>query len=131
MTVRPPLPPSDLSTAEARLALAIEYSPALHRGLGEPRVRRAAARKPRTSRSKHFSRARDLNPDLPAPHHALGALADRRGEGHARREALSRGARRSTPAFVAARVNLARRLFERGAFEDAREQFLRLTQVQA
>ena len=63
---------------------------------------------------------------MPAPHRALGLLADRGGKGKHYREAL-----KVDPAFVASRVNLARRLFERGAFDDAREQFLRLTQVYA
>src|SRR5262249_51632915 len=78
---------------------------------------------------KHFVKARDLNPDLPAPHHALGLLADRRDLGR-EAEAHYRQALKVDPGFVPARVNLARRLFERGAFEDAREQFLRLTQVE-
>jgi Flp pilus assembly protein TadD len=77
---------------------------------------------------KHFAKARSLNPDLPAPHHALGLLADRRdrqkeAEGH------YRAALKVDPGFVPSRVNLARRLFQRGAHEDAREQFHRLTQV--
>jgi predicted Zn-dependent protease len=78
---------------------------------------------------KHFVKARDLNPDLPAPHHALGLLADTRDRsGEA--EAHYRLALKVDPGFAPSRVNLARRLFQRGAFDEAREQFLRLTQVE-
>lgn len=139
----PPLPPKavelnrdgaaalaagDLTTAEARLAVAIEYSPRFTEAwvnLGYVELRRGNFEQAR----KHFAKARSLNADLPAPHHALGLLADRRdqqkdAEGH------YRAALKVDPGFVPARVNLARRLFQRGAFEESREQFLRLTQVE-
>ncbi|AKV03060.1 TPR domain protein, putative component of TonB system [Labilithrix luteola] len=140
----PPLPPKaielnrdgaaalaagDLLTAEARLAVAIEYSPRFTEAwvnLGYVELRRGNL----TLARKHFVKARDLNSDLPAPHHALGVLADRRDLGR-EAEANYRQALKVDPGFAPARVNLARRLFARGAFEDAREQFLRLTQVQA
>jgi tetratricopeptide (TPR) repeat protein len=139
----PPLPPKavelnrsgaaalaagDLGTAEARLALAIEYSPRFTEAwvnLGYVELRRGNLELAR----KDFVKARDLNPDLPAPHHALGLLADRRDLGK-EAEAHYRQALKVDPGFVPSRVNLARRLFQRGAFEDAREQFLRLTQVE-
>lgn len=139
----PPLPPKalelnrdgaaalaagDLSTAEARLALALEYSPRFTEAwvnLGYVELRRGNLDRAR----KHFVKARDLNADLPAPHHALGVLADRRELGK-EAERHYRQALKVDPGFVPARVNLARRLFQRGAFEDAREQFLRLTQVE-
>lgn len=139
----PPLPPKalelnragaaalaagDLSTAEARLALATEYSPRFIEAwvnLGYVELRRGNVELAR----KRFLRARDLNADLPAPHHALGVLADRRELGR-EAEGHYRTALKVDPGFVPARANLARRLFQRGAFDDAREQFLRLTQVE-
>lgn len=139
----PPLPPKalelnqngaaalaagDLTTAEARFAVALEYSPRFTEAwvnLGYVELRRGNLERAR----KHFVKARDLNPDLAAPHHALGLLADRRdiskeAEGHYRQ------ALKVDPGFVPARSNLARRLFQRGAFEESREQYLRLTQVE-
>lgn len=138
----PPLPPKalelnesgaaalasgDLTTAEARLSVALEYSPRFTEAwvnLGYVELRRGNFERAR----KHFVKARGLNADLPAPHHALGLLADKRdlakeAEGHYR-QALA-----VDPGFLPARANLARRLFQRGAFEGAREQYLRLTQV--
>jgi Tfp pilus assembly protein PilF len=138
----PPLPPKalelnqtgaaalaagDLATAEARLEVALEYSPRFTEAwvnLGLVELRRGDLARAR----KDFVKARDLNPDLPAPHHALGLLADDRDLGK-EAEAHYRQALKVDPGFVPSRANLARRLFARGAFEDAREQFLRLTQV--
>jgi predicted Zn-dependent protease len=65
---------------------------------------------------------------LPAPHHALGLLADERDQGKDA-EANYRAAIKVDPGFPAARANLGRRLYKRGAFDDAREQFLRLTEI--
>lgn len=139
----PPLPPKalelnrdgaaalaagDLSTAEARLAVAIEFSPRFTEAwvnLGYVELRRGNLEQA----ERHFKLARELNPDLPAPHHALGLLEDRRGDGKDA-EKHYRESLKVDPAFVASRVNLARRLYQRGAFDDAREQFLRLTQVE-
>jgi tetratricopeptide (TPR) repeat protein len=139
----PPLPPKavelnqngaaalaagDLATAEARLALAIEFSPRFTEAwvnLGYVELQRGRLAEAR----KDFVKARDLNPDLPTPHHALGLLADHRGLGK-EAEGHYRMALKVDPAFLPARENLARRLFERRAFDDAREQYLRLTQVQ-
>jgi tetratricopeptide (TPR) repeat protein len=139
----PPLPPKalelnsngaaalaagDLTTAEARFAVALEYSPRFTEAwvnLGYVELRRGNLGQAR----KHFVKARDLNPDLPAPHHALGLLADKREMGK-EAEGHYRQALKVDPAFVPSRANLARRLFQRGAFEEAREQFLRLTQVE-
>lgn len=117
----------DLATAEARIALALEYSPRFTEAwvnLGLVELERG-----NFERAGHdFLRARDLNPDLPAPHHALGVLADWQGRSGAA-ESHYRAALKVDPGFAPARINLARRLFERGALEEAREQFLRLTQV--
>jgi tetratricopeptide (TPR) repeat protein len=139
----PPLPPKaielnqngaaalaagDLATAEARLGLAIEFNPRFTEAwvnLRYVELRRGNLAQAR----KDFVKARDLNPDIPAPHHALGLLADQRGLGK-EAEGHYRQALKVDPAFLPARENLARRLFARGAFEEAREQYLRLTQVQ-
>lgn len=117
----------NLTMAEARVALALEYSPRFTEAwvnLGLIELERGNFERARRALVK----ARDLNPDLPAPHHALGFLADQEGNG-LDAEGHYRAALRVDPGFVPARFNLARRLFERGALEDAREQFLRLTQV--
>ncbi|HEY1694020.1 MAG TPA: tetratricopeptide repeat protein [Polyangiaceae bacterium] len=138
----PPLPPKaialngagavalangNLELAYARLALALEYNPRFTEAwvnLGLVEERRGNFDLAR----RDFVKARDLNPDLPAPHHALGVLAD--AEGHtAEAEKLYRAALKVDPGFAPARINLARRLFARGDFEEAREHFLRLTQV--
>lgn len=118
----------DVGTAEARLALALEYSPRFTEAwvnLGYVALRRGRLAEAR----KHFVRARELNPDLPAPHHALGVLDDQRELGK-EAEAHYRLALRVDPGFLPARANLARRLFARGALDEAREQYLRLTQVE-
>jgi Tfp pilus assembly protein PilF len=117
----------DLATAEARFALAIEYSPRFVEAwvnLGLVELKRGNL----DLAKKHFVKARDLNPDLPAPHHALGLLADERDLGPDA-EANYRMAIKVDPGFPAARANLGRRLYKRGAFDDAREQFLRLTEI--
>jgi tetratricopeptide (TPR) repeat protein len=139
----PPLPPKalqlnqsgaaalaagDLITAEARLAVALEYSPRFTEAwvnLGYVALRRGRLAEAR----KHFIKARELNPDLAAPHHALGLLAEQRDLGK-EAEGHYRQALKVDPGFVPARSNLARRLFGRGAFDDAREQYLRLTQIE-
>jgi tetratricopeptide (TPR) repeat protein len=117
----------DLEKAEARIALALEYNPRFTEAwvnLGTIEMNRG-----NFERAHHdFVKARDLNPDLPSPHHALGLLADRQGS-VADAEKHYRAALKVDPGFAPARVNLARRLFERGVFEEAREQFLRTTQV--
>jgi Flp pilus assembly protein TadD len=127
----------DLTTAEARIALALEYNPRFTEAwvnLGYVELRRGNF----TRAHKHFVHARDLNPDLPTPHHALGVLAERQGH-DAEAERHYRAALRVDPGFAPARANLGRKLFEHGAFEEAREelasevrareQFLRLTEV--
>jgi tetratricopeptide (TPR) repeat protein len=139
----PPLPPKavqlnqsgaaalvagDLATAEARLSVALEYSPRFTEAwvnLGYVALRRGELAQAR----KHFVKARELNPDLPAPHHALGVLAEQRDLGK-EAEAHYRQALKVDPGFLPSRSNLARRLFGRGAFDDAREQFLRSTQIE-
>jgi Flp pilus assembly protein TadD len=117
----------DLSAAEASLSVALEYSPRFVEAwvnLGYVELRRG-----NFDQARHdFLRARDLNQDIPAPHHALGLLADREGLGAAAEEHY-RTALKVDPGFAPARANLARRLFARGQYENAREQFERLVQV--
>jgi Flp pilus assembly protein TadD len=117
----------DLSAAEASLSVALEYSPRFVDAwvnLGYVELRRANFDQAR----RDFLRARELNQDIPAPHHALGLLADREGFGAAAEEHY-RAALKVDPGFAPARANLARRLFARGQYENAREQFERLVQV--
>jgi tetratricopeptide (TPR) repeat protein len=142
-STRPPLPPKaaelnqdgaaalaagDLTTAEARLSVALEYSPRFTEAwvnLGYVELRRGNLERAH----EHFKKARSLNPDLPAPHHALGLLADRRNE-QKDAEGHYRATLKVDPGFVPSRVNLARRLFQRRAFEESRGEFLKLTQVE-
>jgi tetratricopeptide (TPR) repeat protein len=139
----PPLPPKalelnqngatalaagDLTTAEARLSVALEYSPRFTEAwvnLGYVELGRGNLARAR----KDFVKARDLNPDLPAPHHALGLLSDKRDDG-TEAERHYRQALKVDPGFVPSRSNLARRLFHRGAFDDAEGQYRKLTQVE-
>src|SRR5579863_5264805 len=68
----------DLPTAEARLSVALEYSPRFVEAwvnLGYVELRRGNFEQA----SRDFVKARSLNRDIPAPHHALGLLADERG----------------------------------------------------
>jgi len=117
----------DLSTAEARLSVALEYSPRFVEAwvnLGYVELRRGNFEQAR----RDFVKARTLNRDIPAPHHALGLLADVEGRGE-EAERYYRRALEVDPGFAPARANLARRLFARGQFENAREQFQRLREV--
>ncbi len=117
----------DLTAAEARLSVAIEYSPRFVEAwvnLGYVELRRGNFEQAR----RDFVKARDLNPDLPAPHHALGVVADKQGLGE-EAEKRYRAALAVDPGFAPARINLARRLYARGQYENAREQFERLEQV--
>jgi Tfp pilus assembly protein PilF len=117
----------DLSGAEARLSVALEYSPRFVEAwvnLGYVELARGSFEEAR----RDFSRARELNQDIPAPHHALGVLAEAEGQG-ALAESFYRAALKVDPGFAPARANLGRRLFARAQFENAREQFERLMAV--
>jgi Flp pilus assembly protein TadD len=117
----------DLPTAEARVAVAIEYSPKFTEAwvnLGLIELRRGDLELAR----KHIKHARSLNPDLPAPHQALGLLEERCSRPK-EAEAAYRAALAVDPGFAPARANLGRMLFASGRFDDAREQFLRLVEV--
>ncbi|HEU4408330.1 MAG TPA: tetratricopeptide repeat protein [Polyangiaceae bacterium] len=119
----------DYATAEARFAVAIEFHPRFVEAqvnLGLTELARGNHGRARAL----FLRARHLNADLPHPHHGLGALADAE---HRPREAAAhyREALRVDPGFVPSRANLARDYFDAGMLDEAREQFLRLTEVAA
>jgi tetratricopeptide (TPR) repeat protein len=118
----------DLAGAEARLSVALEYSPRFVEAwvnLGYVELGRGSFEQAR----RDFLRARELNQDIPAPHHALGVLAETEGKVlHA--EAFYRAALKVDPGFAPARANLARSLFSRAEYENAREQFERLVAVQ-
>src|SRR5579859_5398142 len=116
-----------LGVAEARLSVALEYSPRFVEAwvnLGYVELGRGNFEQAR----RDFLRARDLNQDIATPHHALGLLADERGRG-AEAEEHYRAALKVDPGFAPSRANLARRLFARGQYENAREQFERLMEV--
>ncbi len=117
----------DLQTAEARLGLAIEYSPKFTEAwvnLGLVELTRGELKMAR----KDLSRARSLNPDLPTPHHALGLLEEKLAR---KKQAMAsyRAALAVDPAFAPSRSNLGRMLFDDARYDEAREQFLRLTEV--
>jgi Flp pilus assembly protein TadD len=117
-----------LNVAEARLSVAIEYSPRFVEAwvnLGYVELARGNFEQA----GRDFLKARDINPDMPTPHHGLGVLADDRGDGDAA-ERDYRAALKVDPGFAPARANLARRLFARGQYENAREQFERLMEVE-
>src|SRR5262244_842640 len=70
----------ELAVAEARLSVALEYSPRFVEAwvnLGYVELARGNFAQAR----RDFAKARDLNQDIPAPHHALGVLADKEGRG--------------------------------------------------
>jgi tetratricopeptide (TPR) repeat protein len=116
-----------LGVAEARLSVALEYSPRFVEAwvnLGYVELGRGNFEQAR----RDFLRARDLNQDIATPHHALGLLADDQGRG-AEAEEHYRAALKVDPGFAPSRANLARRLFARGQYENAREQFERLIEV--
>src|SRR5206468_12770015 len=117
----------DLETAEARFALALEYHPRFVEALtnlGLVEMQRGNLARARLD----FERARRINADLAQPHHALGVLAERE-----RRPDLAaehyRDALRVNPGFGPSRANLGRILFAASRYHEAREQFLRLVEV--
>jgi tetratricopeptide (TPR) repeat protein len=117
----------DLDTAEARLSVALEYSPRFVEALtnlGLVEVQRGNFERAR----ELLERARRINADVAQPHHALGVLAERQ----ARVDRASRhyqDALKVDPGFAPARANYARLLFEAGMLEHARSQFLRLVEA--
>ena len=117
----------DLETADARFALALEYSPRFvealtNRGLLE--LQRGNFTKAR----QLLARARRINPDIAQPHHGLGVLAERERRPDEASE-YYREALRVDPGFAPARANLARLLFDAGLLEHAREEWKKLVEV--
>jgi tetratricopeptide (TPR) repeat protein len=117
----------DLETADARLSVALEYSPHFVEALvnlGLVELERGNFGRARLL----CERARRLNPDVAQPHHALGVLAE-----HERRpDRATRhyyDALRVDPGFAPARANLARLLFKGGLVEEALTQYERLVEV--
>lgn len=111
----------DLETADARLSLALEYSPEFVEALtnlGLVEIRRG-----NFDRAEQLlSRSLRLNPDIAQTEHGLGVLEERRN----RRDLASehyRAALKVDPGFAEARANLARLLFEAGHFERALVQY--------
>ncbi|MBK6691747.1 MAG: tetratricopeptide repeat protein [Myxococcales bacterium] len=117
----------EFEVAAARLALAIEYSPRFTEAwvnLGLLQLERGE----REAARRTLRHARVLNPNLPAPHHALGLWAEAHDK-LSEAEAHYRAALKVDPGFPPSRANLGRLLFKRAAWDEAREQFLRLTEV--
>jgi len=117
----------DLETADARLSLALEYSPRFVEALvnqGLLELQRGNFERAR----ELLMRARRLNADVAQPHHALGILAERQ----ARPDEASRHyyeALAVDPGFAPARANLARLLFDASMLDEALIQFKRLSEV--
>jgi tetratricopeptide (TPR) repeat protein len=117
----------DLETADARLSLALEYSPRFVEALvnqGLVELQRGNFDRAR----ELLLRARRLNEDVAQPHHALGVLAERQ----ARPDLASRhyyDALAVDPGFEPARANLARLLFDAGMLEEALVQYKRLAEA--
>ena len=117
----------DLETADARLSVALEYSPRFVEALvnlGLVELERGNFARARLL----CERARRINPDVAQPHHALGILAERvRRPDQA--SAHYYDALRVDPGFAPARANLARLLFRGGLVEEALVQYERLVEV--
>jgi tetratricopeptide (TPR) repeat protein len=117
----------DLETADARLGLALEYSPRFVEALvnqGLVELERGNFDRAR----ELLERARRLNPDVAQPHHGLGVLAERQ----ARPDVASQhyyDALAVDPGFAPSRANLARLLFDANMLEEALIQFKRLVEV--
>lgn len=117
----------DLETADARLSLALEYSPRFVEALvnqGLVELQRGNFDRAR----ELLLRARRLNEDVAQPHHALGVLAERQS----RPDVASKhyyDALVVDPGFEPARANLARLLFDAGMLEEALVQYKRLAEA--
>jgi tetratricopeptide (TPR) repeat protein len=117
----------DLETADARFALALEYSgnfveALVNQGLVE--MQRGNFENAR----RLLKRARRLNPDVAQPYHGLGVLAERERRNDEASKHYAE-ALKVDPGFAPSRINLARLLFDAGMYEHARVQFKRLVEV--
>ena len=117
----------DLETADARFALALEYSPRFVEALTNQAL--VEMQRGNFARARQLlERARRLNPDVAQPHHGLGVLTERQYRPDLASEHYAE-ALRVDPGFAPARLNLGRLLFEAGMVEHARSQFKRLVEV--
>jgi Flp pilus assembly protein TadD len=117
----------DLETADARFALALEYSPRFVEALTNQAL--VEMQRGNFARARQLlERARRLNPDVAQPHHGLGVLAERQHRPDVASEHYGE-ALRVDPGFAPARLNLGRLLFAAGMVEHARSQFKRLVEV--
>jgi tetratricopeptide (TPR) repeat protein len=117
----------DLETADARFALALEYSPRFVEALTNQGL--VEMQRGNFARSRHLlERARRLNPDVAQPHHGLGVLAERQHRPDVASEHYAE-ALRVDPGFAPSRLNLGRLLFAAGMVEHARSQFKRSVEV--
>ncbi|HYO94493.1 MAG TPA: tetratricopeptide repeat protein [Polyangiaceae bacterium] len=117
----------DLEAADARLGLALEYSPRfvealINLGLVE------CQRGNFTRARQLLQRARRLNPDVAQVHHALGLLSEREQRPDVASDHY-RESLRVDPGFSPARANLGRLLFDARAFEQARVTFQKLIEA--
>ena len=115
-----------LETADARLSLALEYSPHFVDALvnlGLVECQRGNFERAR----QLFLRARRLNSDVAQPHHALGVLAERERRPDRASEHY-RDALRVDPGFSPARANLGRLEFDAGQLEAAYLTFKKLVE---
>jgi tetratricopeptide (TPR) repeat protein len=117
----------DLETADARLSVALEYSPRFVDALVNLGI--VEMERGNFARSRQLiERARRINPDVAQPHHALGVLDERERRSDRASENYYE-ALRVDPGFAPARSNLARLLFAFGAVEEALVQYKRLVEV--
>jgi tetratricopeptide (TPR) repeat protein len=117
----------DLETADARFALALEYSG----NFVEALVNQALVEMQRgnfENARRLLKRAKRLNPDVAQPYHGLGVLSERERK-HDQASQHYAEALKVDPGFAPARINLARLLYNAGMFEHARVQFKRLLEV--
>jgi tetratricopeptide (TPR) repeat protein len=117
----------DLETADARLSLALEYSPRFVEALvnqGLVELQRGNFDRAR----ELLERARRLNPDVAQPHHGLGIWAERQAHPDQASQHYY-DALAVDPGFAPSRSNLARLLFDAGMLEEALVQFKRLVEV--
>jgi tetratricopeptide (TPR) repeat protein len=117
----------DLESADARFALALEYSPRFVEALTNQAL--VELQRGNFARARQLlERARRLNPDVAQPHHGLGVLAERQHRPDVASDHYAE-ALRVDPGFAPARLNLGRLLFAAGMVEHARSQFKRLIEV--
>jgi tetratricopeptide (TPR) repeat protein len=117
----------NLETADARLSLALEYSPHFVDALVNLAL--VECQRGNFVRARQLLlRARRINPDVAQPHHALGVLAERERRPDRASEHY-RDALRVDPGFAPARSNLGRLEFHAGQLEAAYLTFKKLAEI--